>query len=48
MTGAKAWVKIATLEIIHGRVAAREIADVLDWARANQKLLADKFEELQQ
>jgi hypothetical protein len=44
----EAWVAIATLEILHGKVFVREIADVLDWARANCGLLADKFEELQQ
>ena len=27
--GREAWVAIATLEILHGKVAAREIADVL-------------------
>lgn len=44
----EAWVAISTLEILHGRVFVREIADVLDWAKANRALLADKFEELQQ
>ncbi|MBS4097691.1 MAG: DUF4160 domain-containing protein [Sulfuricella sp.] len=44
----EAWVKIDTLEIIHGKVAAREIADVLAWAKANREMLAAKFEELQQ
>lgn len=44
----EAWVAIATLEILHGKVFVREIADVLDWAEANRALLADKFEELQQ
>lgn len=42
------WVKIDTTEIIHGKVASREIADVLAWARAHRDMLAAKFEELQQ
>ena len=46
--GREAWVAIATLEILHGKVSVREIADVLDWAEANRALLADTFEELQQ
>lgn len=41
-------VAIATMEILHGKVAAREITDVLAWARTNQAMLARKFEELQQ
>ena len=45
--GREVWVAIATLEIIHGKVAVREIADVLIWARANQEMLTRKFEELQ-
>lgn len=45
--GREAWVAIATLEIIHGKVAAREIADALTWAKAHQAMLASKFEELQ-
>ena len=46
--GREAWVAIATLEILHGKVSVREIADALAWARSNQAMLADKFEELQQ
>lgn len=46
--GREAWVAIATLEILHGKVAAREIAEVLAWAKSNQAMLADRFEELQQ
>lgn len=45
--GREAWVKIDGLEIIHGAVTAREIADVLDWANANRGFLMNKFEELQ-
>lgn len=46
--GREAWVAIATLEVIHGRVAVRELAEVLAWADAHRVCLADKFEELQQ
>lgn len=46
--GREAWVAIATLEILHGKIAAREIAEMLAWAKCNKAMLADKFEELQQ
>lgn len=46
--GREAWVTIAELKIVHGKVATREIADVLAWAKANRTMLAAKFEELQQ
>jgi hypothetical protein len=45
--GREAWVTIADLNIVHGKVAVREIADVLGWAKANQAMLAATFEELQ-
>lgn len=44
----EAWVKIDTVEILHGKVAAREIAEVLAWAKSNRETLAARFEELQQ
>jgi hypothetical protein len=40
-------VTIAELKIVHGKVAAREIANVLEWASANRAMLAATFEELQ-
>ena len=43
----EAWVRIDTLKIIHGRVAAREIAEALNWATENREMLATKFRELQ-
>jgi len=46
--GREAWVRMDTVEIIHGKVAVREVAAVLDWAAANREFLAAKFEELQQ
>lgn len=46
--GREAWVRIDPLEIIHGRVAAREIAEVLAWASERQDWLTQTFEELQQ
>ena len=46
--GREAWVRMDTVEIIHGKVAVREVAAVLEWAAANREFLAAKFEELQQ
>lgn len=45
--GREAWVTIADLKIVHGKVAVREISNVLDWAQSNQAMLAATFEELQ-
>ncbi|MDP2371788.1 DUF4160 domain-containing protein [Rhodoferax sp.] len=45
--GREAWVRIDTVEIIHGKVAVREVAAVLEWAASNREYLAAKFEELQ-
>lgn len=45
--GREAWVRIDSMNIIYGAVAAREITAVLDWAKSNRKILAAKFEELQ-
>lgn len=45
--GREAWVTIAELKIVYGKVAVREIADVLSWAAANRSMLATKFKELQ-
>ena len=39
--------QLTPIEIIHGRVATREIADVLTWAKERQAWLAQVFEELQ-
>ncbi|MBT9137089.1 MAG: hypothetical protein DDT34_02176 [Firmicutes bacterium] len=38
---------IDPIQIIHGRVATREIADVLLWAKERQAWLAQTFEDLQ-
>jgi hypothetical protein len=46
--GREAWVTISDLKIVHGKVQAREIAEVLAWADSNRDMLAAKFEELQQ
>ena len=35
--GREAWVKIDTLAIIHGKVAVREVAAVLDWAASRRE-----------
>jgi len=45
--GREAWVTIDPIKIIHGRVALREIAEVLSWAKGRQAWLAQTFEELQ-
>lgn len=45
--GREAWIDIRTLQILHGGVAEREIAEALDWARSNRESLAAIFEELQ-
>ncbi len=45
--GREVWVTIEELQIIHGKVDKREITEVLSWAKENQSLLAEKFEELQ-
>lgn len=45
--GREVWVTIQEQKIIHGKVESREISEVLCWAKENQQLLADKFEELQ-
>lgn len=45
--GREAWVTIAERKILHGKVAAREITDVLAWASDHQAMLAATFEELQ-
>ncbi len=46
--GREVWVRIDTTEIIHGKVALREVAEVLNWAKSKTEFLAAKFEELQQ
>ncbi len=46
--GREVWVRIDNTEIIHGKVARREVADVLDWAESHREFLAAKFKELQQ
>lgn len=45
--GREAWVTIAELKIVYGKVVAREVADVLAWAEDNCAMLAATFEELQ-
>jgi len=45
--GREAWVTISELTIVHGKVTAREIGNVLTWAEDNRAILANTFEELQ-
>ena len=44
--GREALVEIATLAVLSGRVAKRELAGALAWATDNQKLLRAKWKEL--
>lgn len=46
--GREVWVRIDTAEIIHGKVAMREVAEALSWAKSKRGFLAAKFEELRQ
>ena len=46
--GREVWVKIDTLAITFGKLAKREIGEVLAWAAAQQTFLLSKFEELHQ
>ena len=43
--GREVWVRIDNLQVIHGKVPARELVDVMVWARKNRLLLMKKFEE---
>jgi len=43
--GREVWVRIDNLQVIHGKVPARELVDVMAWARKNRLLLMKKFEE---
>lgn len=45
--GREVWVKIDTLEIIHGKITKREIAEAMAWAATQRPLLLAKFEEFQ-
>lgn len=44
--GREAGETMADLKVVHGKVAVREIADVLAWAEDNRAMLAATFEEL--
>lgn len=43
--GREALVEIATLTVLSGRIARRELADALEWATENRALLSAKWEE---
>lgn len=45
--GREVWVRIDTTQVIHGKLAGREIAEATAWAKANRTFLSAKFEELQ-
>ena len=44
--GREALVALGTLTMLSSKLAAREIAEALAWASANQTLLATKWKEL--
>jgi hypothetical protein len=44
--GWSAAIEIASLVVTRGSAPARELREALDWARANQLLLAEKWAEL--
>ncbi|MFC0710336.1 DUF4160 domain-containing protein [Azorhizophilus paspali] len=44
--GRETLVEIATLSVLSGRIARRELAAALAWATENQALLSAKWEEL--
>ena len=46
--GREVWVRIDTLEIIHGKIAQREIAEAMAWAATKHTFLLARFEEWQQ
>ena len=45
--GREVWVRIDTLEIIHGKIAQREIAEAMAWAATEYAFLLARFEEWQ-
>ncbi|ACO79878.1 hypothetical protein AvCA_37330 [Azotobacter vinelandii CA] len=44
--GRETLVEIASLSVLSGRIARRELAAALAWAAENQALLSAKWEEL--
>jgi hypothetical protein len=44
--GREALIEIASLSVLSGRIARRELVAALDWAVENQALLSAKWEEL--
>lgn len=44
--GREALVEIATLQVLRGNVAKREMAQAMQWAMANHTILATKWKEL--
>lgn len=44
--GRETLIEIATLSVLSGRIARRELAAALAWAAENQALLSAKWEEL--
>lgn len=46
LDGREALISIADLSILSGRIARRELSEVLEWAAQQQTMLAQKWEEL--
>ena len=44
--GREVLVEIATLEVLRGNVAKRELADAMAWAKLMQQWLVEKWKEL--
>lgn len=44
--GREALVEIATLDVLRGSIARRDLAEALTWAEANRAALAAKWKEL--
>lgn len=44
--GREALVEIASLEVLRGSIAKRELAEAVAWAEANRAALAEKWKEL--
>lgn len=45
--GREAWISIAGLKVLQGKIPRRELTEVMEWAEQNRDMLSLKFEELQ-
>ncbi len=44
--GTEAWIELATLQVIHGKVQPTVLKEALAWASQNDTLLSAKWKEL--